>query len=311
MNGFKFSLIIIFCILSKNIPCQSLDLSAFELRAHFPLIENGEDVIGNHSDIQLIEPIFSEGGIYSRGCYAFAGPDQNENCLIQTPKLSSLNDSAYAVQLDFKLSDFMPSVLNPNRAPIIFFGRGHRFIGLSTDSTSNLYLTVNNHVHEKIDSIVLDQNKWYNVVIMHNKPDSTTQVFLDQNLVIAKTKTLIYPPDDVTVTNLNFSSGGGFHGYWKDLKVYSIGTTTNVKHEVGKTNQIKLYPNPTDGFINIESDYTENSLNYLITDVNGNIVKDSRLVNNIIDTQELQTGLYFLVLYKEDAVLKRIKFVKQ
>ncbi len=54
--------------ITPTLTLKSQDLSSFELRAHYPLSADGVDHTGNYDPIEFEKPVFSFGGILSRGC---------------------------------------------------------------------------------------------------------------------------------------------------------------------------------------------------------------------------------------------------
>ncbi len=67
-----------------------------------------------------------------------------------------------------------------------------------------------------------------------------------------------------------------------------------------------VYPNPSKGIINIDSNEFESS--YVVLDVLGNIVIQAKLHSNKINLNDLNNGIYFLIISNENG-LKTAKFI--
>ncbi len=75
--------------------------------------------------------------------------------------------------------------------------------------------------------------------------------------------------------------------------------------------QLKVFPNPTDGRLTIETDYT-GFTGFAITDVLGRHITDGKFKYAPMDISWLPAGTFFLSLSSEDnQLLKNIKIIKQ
>jgi len=74
------------------------------------------------------------------------------------------------------------------------------------------------------------------------------------------------------------------------------------EHTLESTN---LYPNPSNGVVFIESDLGIESLNLVVTDVNGRVIETGNSVitagTNIVNLSQVQKGIYFLTLSNSNA----------
>lgn len=82
--------------------------------------------------------------------------------------------------------------------------------------------------------------------------------------------------------------GGAFGG--SDIRKF--GVVTNLSNSQFESNKISVYPNPTKGFITIN---TENNVNVSISDITGKVVftKNNVSKNESINLVGLQNGVYF------------------
>lgn len=76
--------------------------------------------------------------------------------------------------------------------------------------------------------------------------------------------------------------------------------------QVTNPDEILVYPNPTNSIINIEG----NGLHYQIYNMLGEFTGISGTESNI-DVQSLETGFYFLALYREGELVKTIRIIKE
>ncbi|MES2588346.1 MAG: T9SS type A sorting domain-containing protein [Bacteroidota bacterium] len=74
-------------------------------------------------------------------------------------------------------------------------------------------------------------------------------------------------------------------------------------------NPIKIYPNPTTNFINIEESLKFES--FELIDIKGQIVRKEKLNSSKIDVSNLQNGIYFLNLYTNNKTIVRSKIIKE
>ena len=298
----KISLLIAL-ITSNVVFSQVLNLGDLVLKAHYPLSEDGVEITGNTLPIPLENPNFNYGGIRSIGCYS-GFDNYGDSCLIQTPLIESINDDKFAIQIDFKINN-----AEVNLMPIIIGGSSYRFVGLEVHSDSVLVMLTNNVERNIIEGVNLRPNVWYNAVIIHNKTDSTTEVYLNHNLVHTKKVHLNYPNYDAKVLNSSFSSGKAFNGCWKGLKFYSKNYMTSTKEEKNEPT-LKVYPNPSYGILFLEK-RNESIASCVITDIGGRVVFEGSGVYNWIDVNSLVQGCYFLTIHNKVGVNETIRFVKK
>ncbi len=99
--------------------------------------------------------------------------------------------------------------------------------------------------------------------------------------------------------------------------INTIELITGVSSKLIDGNSFGVYPNPTEGMVNVKlnpDSYREKNdlglLNIKITDIVGKEVM-SEIYKEQIDMTHLQNGIYFLQLYKNDQLLATKKVVKQ
>lgn len=276
---------------------QELDLSEFQIRAHYDFVSGIEDVTGQSSSVLTQNPVFEEGGILSKGCYVLVSP-RDTSCLIQTPRIYDLNDPAFAIQIEFKVIEY-PEF----RAPVIVAGRSHRYLGFEYTRLGEPVLLTNNSDRDIIDDFVLEKGVWYQVTLIHNAVDMLTYVYIDGELAYTKLVELNHPEYDNNISNTNFSNASVFRGYWRNLKVFS-------KRDVSPSSDPpRFYPNPTQGKIYLSGISTIWN-RYLIYDIKGILLKEERIETLEMDISELRTGLYILEIRRGNDILMQEKVVK-
>jgi len=75
--------------------------------------------------------------------------------------------------------------------------------------------------------------------------------------------------------------------------------------------QFKLYPNPTDDYIKVETIETQEFVSYQIFDIHGRVVKSSVWKQSTIIVSDLNSGTYFLQLIDTKGKLQSQKFIKK
>jgi len=76
------------------------------------------------------------------------------------------------------------------------------------------------------------------------------------------------------------------------------------------TEDLILYPNPTNGLLNINTTYNLENAIYTVFDLSGKRVLNSKLSSKTIDVSMLSTGNYFLRIMV-DGLITTQKFIKE
>jgi extracellular elastinolytic metalloproteinase len=115
----------------------------------------------------------------------------------------------------------------------------------------------------------------------------------------------------VTVITVSATDGAGNTGQCTfELEVVEV--LANIDNQL--SGAIQLYPNPTQGELNLVNNSQERLSSVRITDVNGRVVQTADISNSgtitTLSVENLSTGMYFVQIEAESAtVVKRI--VKQ
>jgi hypothetical protein len=93
-----------------------------------------------------------------------------------------------------------------------------------------------------------------------------------------------------------------------NLLVEEEENVVGIKDEI--LENLKVYPNPADDFLNVELPSNFDKVSYRILDVNGKLVKQGNLRSKRIEISNLTTGSYLLQLIVEGARVET-KIIKQ
>ena len=120
---------------------------------------------------------------------------------------------------------------------------------------------------------------------------------------------------------LNLAVGGNWPGYPDGtttfpadfvvdyIRVYKDQAELTID-ELAVSN-LNVYPNPTNAILSLEGINGEESLNYTIYSLSGDILAQSKLNGgNTIDISNLTNGMYVLEVKNDKGTLKRISFSK-
>ena len=80
----------------------------------------------------------------------------------------------------------------------------------------------------------------------------------------------------------------------------------NLEQFISKLDEVKISPNPAKNILYIQTGNSNSEL-YQVIDVYGNILMEGSLLNNFIDIESLNAGVYYLKLHGKVNVQKFIK----
>lgn len=133
--------------------------------------------------------------------------------------------------------------------------------------------------------------------------DITGTTFLNTYLITAGTTYTYYVKAKNSIGSINNSNG--------TLSV--VATNCSAARESQETTfqsetiSLKMYPNPTDGIINLEfNKEITNPIEYFVLDIQGKIIKQESTKEKVIDISNLPSGTYFIKVNTEEK-----EFVKQ
>jgi len=115
---------------------------------------------------------------------------------------------------------------------------------------------------------------------------------------------------------VDFSSGMGTNNHisngYNDAYILKLNTLVTGIKNINNSSNIKIYPNPTTGSINIELEETKSNINLHLTNAIGQVIltksyKSTNYINLEIDTPK---GLYLLQLESDGKIITK-KIVKE
>lgn len=108
-------------------------------------------------------------------------------------------------------------------------------------------------------------------------------------------------------SNISFekdeNSRGGYD-YW----IVQLDVNLSV-NEFDKNNNLIIYPNPSDSYLNIDDDFVSGSL-YSIYDMTGKLVQQGKIDESALNIKQLNSGIYSLVVNKNEGTFA-VKFIKE
>ncbi len=95
-----------------------------------------------------------------------------------------------------------------------------------------------------------------------------------------------------------------------DILVYQNGNINSIK--LTDNNTYRIYPNPANDFIILNTSYNTPAIKYIITDLHGRYLVQGMLNNkeNVIDLRNLNTGIYIIQLIESQQNVIYRRFVK-
>ena len=162
----------------------------------------------------------------------------------------------------------------------------------NSEKVTYTYDNNNNIISEATQSFNLVSNTWENEVTVNSTYDSrnnkTSELYLDWDPNHTPSPTWV---------NSNIS-----YAYYNC-------TTVGIKDNLLKTTTFRIYPNPAQSHINIETEEDFKSV-HIIT-LNGQVVVTQEN-SKIIPVSQLESGIYFIqLLDKKGAVVQTEKFIKE
>jgi|GEM_PF-2735843 len=86
-----------------------------------------------------------------------------------------------------------------------------------------------------------------------------------------------------------------------------MGDYTSINEE-NEMSEVSIYPNPSSGFININSDIEKG--NYEVRDINGRILLEDKFFNNVsLNISDLANGIYYLTIKDGSLISKTHKII--
>jgi len=110
--------------------------------------------------------------------------------------------------------------------------------------------------------------------------------------------------NDLLITGLGDNNTAVAKLYINNIGVLNVDNKESFK--------FKIYPNPVQDFLNIESFSNDNLKSFEIYGINGSLIKQNIIQSNSsIDVSFLSSGVYILSITTEEGNVNRIKFIKK
>lgn len=137
--------------------------------------------------------------------------------------------------------------------------------------------------------------------------DTDTHLFRTDGSVIEQLDNAIKDVDDIIIFNgiLYFEGEDEIADTGNEL--YSFDPSTLSITNIAFKTDIKIYPNPSTVFLNVEHNLNE-ELNYQMIDLNGRLIKEGNILNQKIN-HNLKSGMYFLRIYADSKIIKTQKVI--
>ena len=176
------------------------------LIAHYPLMNDAEDVTGKNGPMTLQNVPFQDGGIYLNGI-----PYDTENGYTAiTPPIEEVDFYSLSIEVSFKVSE-------RKRMVVIMGGQLYRWLGFYLDSDSGVELKYNNSNHAEC-SVTYQLNTWHKVVITYD--GSMGRLYLDGQLGCSVAFDMEHGNNN-KITLADYSNAATFNGTIRNLKIYN------------------------------------------------------------------------------------------
>lgn len=290
-----------------NLSLQAQDLGNLIPKAHYTLINTAEDALGIQQPIELVNaPFDGNDGIYLNGIYIASGnPDAG---WAHTPFVEALYDSVFAVQLQFRIEEIVPSVY----LPVVVIGDGWRYLGLEVRWDSAFLLLLNNGIVELSELIKAEENRWYEATIIYDQEADQVQFYLDGLLIESINAAIDRPESDGNVSNTNGATGRAFKGNWRNLKIFGSDPISKIDEDFYLSSHLLLSPNPVSD--KLRMNYTgTNKYKWSIHDFRGIPVKEGLELSSTheVDFRSVPAGIYIFNVMDENAnIIYRKEIIK-
>jgi polyhydroxybutyrate depolymerase len=109
--------------------------------------------------------------------------------------------------------------------------------------------------------------------------------------------------------NMDFNASKEIWRFFNQYKLLATGISEQLS---GSTNQVNIFPNPSNGLITIQLEKAE-QLNIQLYNLVGALVFEEKISgnNNIVDVNYLTKGVYFYSLKNKDGIVKNGKLIVQ
>ena len=173
------------------------------------------------------------------------------------------------------------------------------------------------HIYSKdSNSILIDGNRLIQVDLNGWTCDVSQYLLQDSNINVFVDTISIYNKFDTTqfLYNLAYSTSIAPCAFPTIVNIYDscLHTVSNPATSSNKSNRVTLFPNPSNGVVNIISDNLFDEI--FVRDYTGRVVKKAKAknpsANMQVDIRTLPTGIYFVEVYKSEIKIGSAKLLK-
>ena len=301
-SHYFISLLLLFIAIS---PSPGQDLNDLIPAAHYTMINTAEDALGLQPPVELNNsPFAGDEGVFCNGIQPF----QVNGSWISTLPMDALDDSVFAVQVEFKISE-----LDGETRAVLVCGESYRYLGFLIWTDTDYKVTINNNIYIDVPGMMPDENVWHELTLMYNSVNTHVECYLDATKIADFFELLVRQKGDTRIDNYHAGGGWVFKGYMRNLRVFRSEEVTALKEVIDNEYEFWAYPNPATNRLHIEYSGLQPT-QYSITDVNGKNVQTGDITNpdEEIDIGSLPSEIYIIHLYDATGIpLAHKKFFKR
>ena len=198
------------------------------------------------------------------------------------------------------------------------------------DSIVNLNLTFVNEFNTIDEQLACESYTWINGTTYYQSTNSESLILSSEygcDSIVTLNLEIGYPED----TTLYISSFGEYH--WNGITYTESGTYEQVlQNQYGCDSTvilnlniddsgveglseygISVYPNPFSSIVHLDFENLQNDSKFILTDIHGKVIGERNELKseNVLLLQNLNCGVYYLVLYNGKIPISRFKLIKK
>lgn len=290
--------LVAFAILWLATMACAQDLSRLYVVANYALVNSPRDAMGFQAPLTLTKVDYAgRGGVFSPGV-SFTGTP--ETGIIRTPSLQALSDTAFAIQVEFKLD-----TLDGQDRPVIVVGHNWHYLALYLTGDNRFRVAVNDTRFQTVSGITASTDDFYELTILysHNAPNTPViRFWLGVELVAEfRGESIRIDPRDGDITNVHTGIGESFRGWWRNLRIYAAHPAYGYRDPAKDEYTIRTFPNPAIDRITVEVS-RPGANRWALAGPDGSIVRQGIApdVRFEINVTGLSPGKYILILRDQE-----------
>ncbi len=189
--------------------------TALPLVSHYPMLENGEDLLGNHDDLVLTNvPLDKEMGIFSAD---HSQTDTFSQVSQVYTFLDLLDLDHFYISLEVNI-DSIPDAIGRDKRSIFVLGQGWRQLAPVYHQIEKVFRLNYNNWKEASGNAPLRYEQWYEVAAAYDLDQGIASFYLDRQLVSREAVALETNNDRSFALWCNCGPQP-MQGYWRNLKI--------------------------------------------------------------------------------------------